>query len=101
VADLTGSSASAARKGWLATVTLLVWDSNGAVVPGAAVNGSFTAGGSSVGCTTGNNGACNITTGVIGKNVSQTTFSVTGVSASGFSYDASRNATSTITLQRP
>lgn len=101
VADLTGSSTSTVRKGWLATVTILVWDSNGAVVPGAAVGGSFTAGGSSVGCTTGSNGTCSIASGAISKNVSQTTFSVTGVSGSGFSYDASRNAVSTITLQRP
>lgn len=100
VANLTGSSANSG-KSWVATVSILVWDANGAVVPGAVVGGSFTAGGLAVSCTTGSNGTCSITTGVISKGTRQTTFSITGLSGSGITYNPSRNAATTITILRP
>jgi hypothetical protein len=78
-----------------------VKDANGTLVPGAVVSGGFTAGGSSVQCTTGSNGVCSLTSGHIHRSVSQTTFTVSGITGSGLSYDAGANAGSSVTVLKP
>jgi aqualysin 1 len=100
VAALSGSGANV-RNGWRATVTIAVKDANGTLVPGAVVSGGFTAGGSSVQCTTGSNGVCSLTSGHIHRSVSQTTFTVSGITGSGLSYDAGANAGSSVTVLKP
>lgn len=100
VSGLTGNAALV-RNGWRATVSVTVKDSNGVVVPGAVVSGSFTSGGSSVGCTTATTGICTITSGNISKWTTQTTFSVVGVNGTNLSYDASRNAVSAVSILKP
>lgn len=100
IAGLTGSSASQ-KNNWLATVIVSVKNSSGAAQAGAVVSGSFTAGGSNRSCTTGSNGSCSITSGVIAKRVSTTTFSVQGITGTHLAYDASQNSLTSITLKAP
>lgn len=100
VANLTGSAA-AVRNGWRATITVTVADSGGTVVGGATVAGSFTAGGSSVSCTTASNGSCSVSTGNISKKTTSTTYSVTGITGTDLSYDATGNQLSSLTVAKP
>ena len=100
VSNLTGSR-TRQNIGWRATVTVSVKNGAGAAVANATVNGSFTAGGSAVSCVTGSTGSCSVSTGRLSNLVSQTTYSVKGISGSGMTYDASANVSSSITLQRP
>lgn len=100
VSVLTGS-ASLMRNGWRATVGITVKDASGAAVAGAIVTGSFTVGGTGVKCTTSTAGVCSVTSGNLSKSTSQTSFSVTDISGTGMTYDASKNAVSVIVVQRP
>lgn len=100
VAALTDSSASAKNQ-WSATVTIGVKDTSGAWVPGAVVKGGFSMGGSSVSCTTGTNGICSVKSGMIHKKHATTTYSVSGISATGLVYAASANVTNSIVVGQP
>jgi aqualysin 1 len=100
VAGLTGS-ASTLKNGWQATVTISVKNTSGQAVGGANVTGKFTVGGSSVSCTTGSNGLCSVKTGNLGRTTTQTSYSVTNITGTGLSYDASRNSVSSIIVRRP
>lgn len=100
VGALTGSAALV-RNGWRATATVAVKDANGAAVPGAVVDGSFTVGGASVSCTTSTNGLCSLTSGNISKSTLETTFSVKGISGTNLSYDPARNVASSIVIRKP
>ncbi|WP_296492629.1 S8 family peptidase, partial [Rhodoferax sp.] len=100
VANLAGS-ATAVRNGWRATVTVTVADANKAPVGGATVAGSFTAGGSSVSCTTGSNGACSVTTGNLSNKTSSTTYSVKGITGTNLSYNATGNTLSNLKVAKP
>jgi subtilisin family serine protease len=100
VSALTGT-ATPVRNGWRATVTVAVKDADGVLVPGAVVAGTFTAGGSSLICTTSSNGNCSIVSGNLSKRTSETTFSVSNITGTNVSYDASKNALSFVTIRRP
>jgi subtilisin family serine protease len=100
VAKLTGS-ATAVRNGWRATVTVTVADANKLPVGGATVAGSFTAGGSSVSCTTGSNGACSVSTGNLSNKTSSTTYSVKGITGTNLNYVAAGNTVSSLTVNKP
>lgn len=100
VANLTGSAATV-RNGWRATITVTVTDAGGTPVGGAAVAGSFTAGGSAVSCTTGSNGSCSVSTGNISKKTPSTTYSVKGIAGINLSYDATGNQLSSRTVAQP
>lgn len=100
VASIMGS-ASLLRNGWQATVTISVKDASGSAVGGASVSGSFSAGGSSVSCITATNGSCSVRTGTLGKNVSQTTYTVSKITGTSISYDASNNAITSLTIRKP
>ena len=100
VASLAGSSA-AVSKGWVAKVAVAVKDANGALVPGAVVSGGFTVGGSSVSCTTASTGVCSVASGSISNRTTQTTFSVSGISGTNLSYDASKNAVGSFVVKKP
>lgn len=100
VAALSGT-ASLLRKGWRASISVAVKDAAGALVAGASVTGAFTAGGSGQSCTTGSNGACSITSGLISRSVSQTTFTVSGISGSNLVYAPGSNVQSSLTVSAP
>lgn len=100
VASLSGS-ATALRNGWQASVTITVKDASGALVAGANVAGSFTAGGASLTCTTAANGACTVKTGNLGKKTQETTYSVTGITGTGMTYAPAQNAMVSVKVTRP
>jgi len=85
-----------------ATVTVKLHDGSGfkTAVSGATVSGSFAPGGSAS-CITGSTGSCTLRSGVIARSTSSSSFSVGNITAAGMSYDASRNAASTVNISRP
>lgn len=86
-----------------ATVTVKVNDGSGfkAAVPGATVSGSFSPGGSAS-CTTGSTGSCTLKSSTISRSYTSSRFDLAGVSATGMTYDASRNAVpSYLNISRP
>lgn len=100
IKSLAGS-AKKSGKNWQAVVSVAVRDINsGAAVPNAKVSGSFNPGGMSS-CLTSNTGVCSMTSGTISSSSSLTIYSVTGVTGTGFVFDATQNAASRITIAKP
>ena len=93
VADLDGSATWISNTYWKATVTVTVQDQTGAAVANATVNGTWSGGynGSGV-CTTDAAGQCSVVSGQIRKNKANTTFTVTAITAAGFTYDPAANS---------
>lgn len=88
VVDLDASK-TVAKSNWKATVTITIKDVNGSLVANAKVDGAF--GTSTVSCTTGSNGLCSVTA-TLKSNVTSVTYTVTGVTATGYVYDANANS---------
>lgn len=100
VAGLSGTKAKV-KNGWRGTATITVRDASGNLVSGANVAGKFSVGGSSVSCTTASTGACSVTTGTLSTRVTQTTYTVSGISGSAIQYDASKNVLSSVAITKP
>jgi subtilisin family serine protease len=80
---------TAGKTSWKATVTITVKDANGNAVSGAVVNGTFNT--TAVSCTTGTNGQCSVS--ATAKNtVTSITYTVTNVTATGFTYNSASNS---------
>ena len=93
VADLDGSASWINTTYWKATVTVTVRDQDGVAVANAVVNGTWSGGFSGAGtCTTNASGQCQVVSGQIRKNKANTIFTVTAVTAAGFTYDAGANS---------
>jgi len=108
VGDLDGTSANSNGPRWKATVTITVHNASEGVLSGATVSGSFSPTGGSGSCTTSGAGTCNITSGNIRNSTASTTFTVTNVSKSGYTYASSANHDvdlgtngTTITINKP
>jgi hypothetical protein len=104
VSDIDGTP-RVARNGRLSAEVSVTVSSAGNPVSGAVVTGTFSAGGTKS-CTTGSNGSCTMTSG--NTTGSTITFSVTGVSASGYTYVSGSNTDpdgdsdgTNITVNRP
>jgi subtilisin family serine protease len=94
VADLEAASSKLQQGRWSAQVTVTVHDGQHQPVQGAAVSGRFTQGGRSwdVSCpSTGSNGACAVGSGQFPSNDGKASFTVTGISKTGLSYEPSDN----------
>ena len=89
VGNLAGSR-TVSKKNWTAKVTATVHDASHALVSGAVVSGTWSTGGSGS-CTTGTAGTCTISRNNISGGTGSTTFTVTGVTKSGATYDAAAN----------
>ncbi|MFH2102168.1 MAG: S8 family serine peptidase [Chloroflexota bacterium] len=93
VADLDGSATWVDKNNWKATVTIRVVDQNGAPVANAIVSVTWSGGiSASASCTTDGAGLCSVMTANIRKNKSSVTLTVTGITASGFTYDPAANS---------
>ena len=94
VSGLSGSSAAAGRRNWVATATATISDDLGAAASGVVVGGSFSSGGSAS-CTTNVSGTCSITSSSLKNNrVSSTTFTINtldGAAATGSPLSVSIN----------
>jgi len=92
VGDLDGTP-TLSKKNWSAKVTITVQGASEDPVPGAVVTGSWSTGGSGS-CTTGTTGTvgtCTITRNNIAGSASSTTFAVSAVTKSGYTYNATAN----------
>lgn len=99
VAGLTGLSTSQGRS-WTADVTIAVADQGDAPIAGATATGTWSTGSSST-CTTGESGSCTVRREKLRSNTTAVTFTVSGLAASGYSYDLSANTASSVTVLRP
>lgn len=91
VADLDATKVISKNK-WTATVTVKVVDDTGTAVSGAVVTGAWSGGYVGTGiCTTGSTGTCSMVTGSMKLTATSVTYTVSNVTASGFTYDASAN----------
>ena len=100
VKSIAGKTASS-YFGWTASVTVTIRDVNtGASVANAKVKGSFSTGGS-VSCTTSSVGSCSLASGTINRKSLSTTLSITDVSGTGMTYDASQNSATQIVISKP
>jgi hypothetical protein len=92
VGDLDGSSVSAPNNRWNATVTVTVHDAGHALVSGATVSGSWSAGASGSGsCVTNASGQCSVSKTNLRTTTNSVTFSVTNVSLAGSTYSGAAN----------
>ena len=98
VGGLAGATA-ASRNGWSATVTVSVADAGGPVA-GVAVSGAWSTGSGATACTTASNGRCAVTA-TQNKKTASATYTVSGLSKTGWTYDAGSNAQTSITLSKP
>ena len=100
---IRGLTATSGKSGtnWRAQVTATVRDVNtGSNVANATVSGNFVPGGT-ISCVTASTGSCTLTSGSISKLTLSTTFTVSNVSGSGITYDASQNTATQITISKP
>ena len=77
---------------WTASVTILVHTGSEGLLSGAAVRGSWSNGATGTGsCTTGTSGTCKVSKSKIANGTARVTFTVTGVTKTGYTYAASAN----------
>lgn len=92
IGDLDGAKQSINKKSWRALVTVTVHDAGHAVVANATVSGTWSGGLTGTGsCVTNASGVCTITSAGIATTKASATFTVSNVSASGYTYQASSN----------
>jgi subtilisin len=92
ISSLAGSSATINKNTWRATVTATVSPD----LSGSVVSGIWT-GGSTVSCTTGSDGKCQVTLNVSTKTAS-VTFTVSSVSLAGYAYT---QGVTSVTVNKP
>jgi len=91
VGDLDGSRSLGSRN-WSATVTIAVHYGNETAAAGAIVSGTWSGAASGpASCTTNASGVCTVTKGNLNNKKSSITFTVTGVSLTGSTYQSSAN----------
>jgi len=90
IGDLDGTTGSSWFS-WTARVTAQVVDQNGTPVGNATVSGSWTRASGARSCTTGSDGRCTLSSNGISWWTSSVAFSVTGINASGSTYNAGLN----------
>jgi subtilisin family serine protease len=91
VGDLDSSTSGTALR-WTARVTILMHTGTHANRGGVVVKGTWSAGATGTAqCTTGSNGACQVSKGQIPRTTASVTFTVTSATRSGFTYVPSAN----------
>ncbi len=109
VGDLDGSTVTARRNRWDATVEATVHDGDDTPVAGVHVDGTWGGGANGNGtCVTGASGTCSVTITGLKRNRDTATFTVTALSSGDAAFDGAANHDpdgdsngSTITLTRP
>jgi subtilisin len=106
VGDLANLSTVQTRT-WTAKVRIRVLDGNGARLASVVVTGTFS-NGKTKSCTTGRKGQCSVSVAKLSKSLASVTFTVSGLTRSGWTYVAADNADpdgdsdgTTIVLLRP
>lgn len=88
IGDLDGTKSG--RNRWTATVTITVHDGSHTPLSGVTVQGNWSNGGTSS-CTTGSTGTCQVSKSNIASTTSSVTFTITGLTKSGFTYQSGAN----------
>lgn len=100
VGGLSGTAARTAKHSWTASVIVTVHDPTHSAVAGVGVSGTFSGGGT-VTCTTTTAGTCTVTRTAISVKTASVSFTVSGLSKSGASYDAAANDVSSVVVSKP
>jgi hypothetical protein len=90
IGDLDGAR-SVSKKSWSASVTVAVHDASDKLMSGAVVTGGWSVGTGTASCTTSSSGVCKISKSGIPGGTASVTFTVSGVTRSGYGYDAIAN----------
>lgn len=98
--SVMSATTTSARNNWTATVTVEVADATGPL-SGVAVSGTWSAGSGSTTCTTGVDGRCMVTSSSLNKKTASVSYTVSGLSRSGWTYEAGSNATSSVSATKP
>ena len=99
VGGLTATTTSG-RNTWTATVTINVVDAQGAV-GGVAVTGTWSAGSGGTSCTTNSAGSCVVTSSSLNRKTTTATYTVTGLTKVGWTYNAANSVTTSISVSKP
>lgn len=99
VAGLDGVATSQG-KSWTAEVTVTVADQSPALVGGATASGTWSTGSSST-CTTDSTGSCTVRLERLRSSTASVSYAISSLAASGFTYDPTTNATTSVTVSRP
>jgi hypothetical protein len=92
IGDLDGAKQTVNSKSWRALVTVTVQDASDTLVANATVSGNWSGGLTGTGsCMTNASGVCTITSANISTRIASATFTVSNISASGYTYQASSN----------
>ena len=101
VSEMNGTSAQS-RRGWKATATITVHDSNGEAVSGATIRGRWSSGVKGRNsCVTNASGECSVIKNNIKIKNSSVIFTVKNIAHLSHAYDPDSNITSSITIDRP
>lgn len=96
ISALTGSSTPQGQQNWRATVAVTVVDSLGNPVSGVTVRGTWDCG------PTDSDGKCNATSNNnISNNTASTTWTVSDLQKTNYTYDSTANVLSTIVINKP
>jgi len=87
------------KGGWTATATVSVTDGPGSAVAGATVMGTWSTGAAGS-CVTAAAGSCSFSVNV-GRKTPSVTWTVSGITAAGYGYDASADVGSPLTITGP
>ncbi|MEN8173547.1 MAG: S8 family serine peptidase [Chloroflexota bacterium] len=99
VEAMNGTVTSSNRRFWKASASVQIFDVDGAAVSGATVSGDWSYGGSAS-CVTDSTGWCTVKSDKI-YDFSPVTFTVSGVTAAGYYYDAAANVVTLVTIPNP
>ncbi|MRR31553.1 hypothetical protein EG834_14780, partial [bacterium] len=93
IADLDKTAVWVTSTTWKGTVTIMVKDATGAVVPNATVTGAWSGGyTATVTCVTGTTGTCTVSTANLKKTVATVTFTVTNITHATLTYYPAANS---------
>lgn len=98
LADASGSAATR-KSGWTATIKVSVEDESGSPVGGATVAGAWSTGVTGS-CVTDPTGWCSFSLNV-SRKITSVTWRVTGITAAGFTYDATANVVLEVKVTAP
>lgn len=94
------ASTSSARSSWTATITIHVADDAGPL-GGVAVSGTWSVGSGVTSCTTGSDGRCTVTSSSLNKKTTSVSYTVSGLTHTGWTYRPSSNVATSVSASKP
>ena len=101
IGNMTGSATSSSSS-WTATVRISVVGTGPVPVAGVLVTGAWSAGTGGGTCTTGTDGTCSVKSSSLSrKSIPSVTFTVNGLTKTGWTYSSGQNTMSSVPVLRP